>query len=110
MSSPAKPSMPGRTLRTAVVAAVALASLAAGAARIVTDAPPPPVPRTTLESGYQVRCWQYGRLLFEERAIQLGAEAPGGVKLQGTDARRQPLMVTDTGNATCLIRRIPAKP
>jgi hypothetical protein len=54
---------------------------------------------------YQLRCWQYGRLLFEERALQLATDSVEGLKLSGTDRRRQPVMVTDTGNATCLIRR-----
>lgn len=58
---------------------------------------------------FQVRCWQYGRLLFEEQDVRLDDEVVGGLKLRGTDRQRHPLMVTDTGNATCLIRSNPPK-
>lgn len=53
---------------------------------------------------FQVRCWQYGRLLFEERDVALPADIASGLKLRGTDRRQQPVYVADTGNATCLIR------
>lgn len=53
---------------------------------------------------YLVRCWQYGRLLFEERDVQLATDVTAGLKLQGIDRQRQPVYVADTGNATCLIR------
>ncbi len=53
---------------------------------------------------YQVRCWQHGRLLFEEPEVRLDDEVVAGLKLRGSDRQRHPLMVTDTGNATCLIR------
>lgn len=53
---------------------------------------------------YLVRCWQDGRLLFEERDVALAADVTAGLKLRGTDRQRQPVMVADTGSATCLIR------
>lgn len=54
---------------------------------------------------YQIRCWQYGRLLFEENQVALPADnARYGVKLAGTDRKGQPLLVAETKNATCLIR------
>lgn len=56
---------------------------------------------------YLLRCWQYGRLLFEERDVQLPADISAGLKLRGTDRNKQALYVTDTGNATCLIRHVP---
>ncbi len=56
-------------------------------------------------STYQIRCWQYGRLLFEENQVALPADnAQYAVKLAGTDRKGQPLLVAETKNATCLIR------
>lgn len=78
------------------------------------DAPPalPERPAAVADDTFQLRCWQYGRLLFEERALQLSTDTVQGLKLSGTDRRQQPVMVTDTGNATCLLRRAaaPRKP
>jgi hypothetical protein len=54
---------------------------------------------------YQVRCWQYGRLLFEENHIALPVgNGRYGIKLAGTDPRGKPIYIADTDNATCLIR------
>jgi len=72
--------------------------------RSSTTSRPAAVPSTPL---YQVRCWQYGRLLFEARDVELSGDV-AGLKLRGTDRNRQPVIVTDTGNATCLIRSVPA--
>ena len=56
---------------------------------------------------YQVRCWQYGRLLFEENRVSLPPGDGYAVKITGTDAQGHPLYVAETTNATCLIRRTP---
>jgi hypothetical protein len=63
-----------------------------------------PSARAPAEPLYVMRCWQYGRLLFEERDLTQPPEISAGLKLRGTDRNRQPVYVTDTGNATCLIR------
>jgi hypothetical protein len=56
---------------------------------------------------YQIRCWQQGRLLFEENQVSLPADsAKYGVKMTGTDRHGKPIYVADTTNATCLIRSI----
>ena len=56
-------------------------------------------------STYQIRCWQYGRLLFEENQVVLAADnAQYTLKIAGTDRKGQPLFVAETKNATCLIR------
>lgn len=60
------------------------------------------------QAAYQLRCWQHGRLLFEERDLQLPPEVTAGFKLRGSDRNKQPVYVTDTGSATCLIRMAPA--
>jgi hypothetical protein len=71
-------------------------------------APPPERPVPSASGLYQVRCWQYGQLLFEERDVQLTSDMAASLKLR--DRNRQLVVVTDTGNATCLIRAIPARP
>jgi hypothetical protein len=54
---------------------------------------------------YQIRCWQFGRLLFEQNRISLPAEgAQYGIKIGGTDRNDRPFYVAETKNATCLIR------
>jgi hypothetical protein len=106
-------SSPSEFLRVTLFAtALAAAAVAVPAGTVVGEpaavapperaAPPPTGPL------FQVRCWQYGRLLFEEREVELSGDVVAGLKLRGSDRQRQPVMVTDTGNATCLIRRSPA--
>ncbi len=54
---------------------------------------------------YQMRCWQEGRLLFEENGLMLPAEnGRFAFKTAGTDRHGSPVFVADTKNATCLIR------
>ncbi|HJV95903.1 MAG TPA: hypothetical protein VJ608_07690 [Albitalea sp.] len=76
-----------------------------------TDSTPPAKPPVVAEkpakpaAAYQIRCWQYGRLLFEENHVMLPADsAKYGVKMAGTDRKGQPIYVAETNNATCLIR------
>ena len=57
---------------------------------------------------YQLRCWQYGRLLFDEGPVTLGAEARQGAKLVAIDRNGAPLIVTDAGGTTCLARSFAA--
>jgi hypothetical protein len=94
--------------RLAIVLAVAIACtllvpLLVTAGTVEADPAPPPE-RTVATGLYQVRCWQYGRLLFEERDVQLPSDVAAGVKLRGSDRNKLPVYVADTGNATCLIR------
>lgn len=107
-------SNPSRLLAAALIAAVLgvlILPMLGHAGTVVSEKPvvaeravPAPTP-----GQYQVRCWQHGRLLFEERDIELAGDMVSGLKLRGTDRYRQPLMVSDTGNATCLIRSLPRK-
>ena len=54
---------------------------------------------------YQIRCWQEGRLLFEENRVTLPSDnAQYGFKMAGTDRKGKPIFVAETRNATCLIR------
>jgi hypothetical protein len=81
--------------------------------RIVSPVPPPP-PAAALSqkaSGtYQLRCWQYGRLLFDEGPVTLGVEARQSAKLVAIDRHGAPLIVTDAGGTTCLARPSAATP
>ena len=70
--------------------------------------PPPPAPAAPVRKAsgtYQLRCWQYGRLLFDEGPVTLGAEARQGAKMVGTDRNGGALFITaDLGGTTCLAR------
>lgn len=69
--------------------------------------PAPAVPATPApkpHGSYRLRCWQYGKLLFDEGAVSLGADARQSAKLVVTDRNGAPLLVTDAGSATCLVR------
>ncbi len=56
-------------------------------------------------SGYVLRCWQEGRLIVEENHVSL----PPGIdlnaaKLKVLDSNDLPVFITETKNATCLVR------
>jgi len=59
---------------------------------------------------YQLRCWQYGHLLFDEGPVTLGAEARKGARLVAIDRHGAALIVTDAGGTTCLARPSAAAP
>lgn len=123
-----KPSNRVRRLRMAVagttIVAVALAlvqwplvvsagvsktgSIREGATDPTAEAPKAAVPASTV--GYRLRCWQYGRLLFDEGPVMLGAEARQQARLVATDRQGASLLVTDAGGATCLARAMGPAP
>jgi len=132
-------SLPGRAkwlgIRLAAVSGVALAAVvgilqlpsgatagvatatAAADDRVVSGlppAPPPPastpLPRQKGQGTYRLRCWQYGRLLFDEGPVTLGPEARQGAKLVATDRNGGSLIVTDSGWTTCQARPYPPEP
>ncbi|MEJ8853276.1 hypothetical protein WKW79_01775 [Variovorax robiniae] len=76
--------------------------------------PPVPAPQPPVRKAagtYQLRCWQYGRLLFDEGPVTLGAEAKQGAKMVATDRNGGALFVTaDLGGTTCLARPSPPAP
>jgi hypothetical protein len=53
---------------------------------------------------YQLRCWQHGRLLFDEAPVTLGADARQGTRLVAIDRHGAPLIVTVAGETTCQAR------
>jgi hypothetical protein len=105
-----KPSEAG--LRALRVAALTLSAPLCALAGVTTTAEPKeparpaaPAAQTAKAAAYQMRCWQYGKLLFEESLASL--PAGGGqysLKVSGTDRKGQPVYVAETKNATCLIR------
>jgi hypothetical protein len=88
----------------------------AGVASADGDRNPSHVPASAAASSqkapgtYQLRCWQYGRLLFDEGPVTLGAEARQGARLVAIDRHGAPLIVTDAGGTTCLARPLAAAP
>jgi hypothetical protein len=79
--------------------------------RSIARIPPPPAAPSQRASGtYQLRCWQYGRLLFDEGPVTLGAEARQGAKLVAINRHGAALIVTDAGGTTCLARPSAAPP
>jgi len=78
--------------------------VAASAPRLTPMRPQAAEPQATVAGLYQIRCWQHGRLLFEDR-ITLPADAAAyGIRMSGTDRNGKPMYVAETRNATCLVR------
>lgn len=90
----------------------ATAGIAAGTGdRLASHDPPPSAaPNARAPATYQLRCWQYGRLLFDEGPVTLGAETRQAAKVVAIDRHGSALIVTDTGAATCLARPFAAAP
>ncbi|HEX4585165.1 MAG TPA: hypothetical protein VH183_10065 [Burkholderiaceae bacterium] len=65
-------------------------------------------PKVPAPPSYILRCWQYGRLIFEELdlPVQAGLEA-ATPKMKLLDAAGLPLFVSETKNATCILRPRP---
>lgn len=64
---------------------------------------PPQAPR------YHLRCWQNGRLLFEQSVAALPAEAGrGSSRIHAKDGAQEPVIVYETRNATCMARSLRA--
>lgn len=62
-------------------------------------------PAKPTAGGYQLRCWQHGRLLFEENNVALPTDNPRyALRLTGNDGHGRPIYVAETQNATCLVR------
>ena len=106
-----RPSDAGRMLAalTLLVPVLALSGVNIGTpAPAAVPARPARVEAAATASGiYQIRCWQHGLLLFEDR-ITLPADAAAySIRMSGTDRNGKPMYVTETRNATCLVRIAP---
>jgi hypothetical protein len=55
---------------------------------------------------FHLRCWQDGRLIFEQAVATLPAEAGRSTRIQAKDAAREPVIVYETRNATCMARAL----
>jgi hypothetical protein len=78
---------------------------------VVSRAPPPSaLPNRKSSSGFRLRCWQDGRLLFDEGPVTLGPEARQSASLVAIDRNGGALIVTDAGGTTCLARPFPPPP
>jgi hypothetical protein len=88
----------GLAVAAVLAPALTMATVSAGPVREAATGARP-------EGGYQIRCWQQGRLLFEENQISLPTEgARKALRISATDRAGRPIYITDTDNATCLIR------
>ncbi len=58
-------------------------------------------------SGYELRCWQEGRLILQENDLQAPANSAADV-LRMNDRNRQRVRVLETKNATCLLKKVSA--
>lgn len=58
-------------------------------------------------SGYELRCWQEGRLILQENTLQAPADSTADV-LRMTDRNGQRVRVLETKNATCLLKKVSA--
>ena len=92
----------------------ATAGVATGADdRVAPRVPPPssnPAPNQKGQTTYRLRCWQYGRLLFDEGPLTLSPETRQSAKLVATDRHGGTLIVTDSGWTTCQARPFPPAP
>jgi hypothetical protein len=56
-----------------------------------------------------LRCWQEGKLLFEEPLASVPAETRKNARLSVVDRNGQSLHVIDMAGATCLVRSTPTE-
>jgi hypothetical protein len=99
---------------TAAIAMVVLLTLPLVATSGVSstesrDAPPSGAYQKDAKGAYnyQMRCWQHGRLLFEQNLFELPTDGSRyQLKVSGSDRYGRPVYVAETSNATCLIRSV----
>ncbi len=99
-----------RPLISLLAALVSLGPLPAAAGAAAT--PQPILPPVVEDAGdraapppvYQMKCWQFGRLIIDEPNLQEPAAqiARATVKASGPDASS--LYLVETANATCLVK------
>jgi hypothetical protein len=94
--------------------AFAAASITVGAKLVEDEAKPPeaksPPPANERlapkppKGAFQIRCWQYGELLFEEYAQSAPTDLGKGALNLAGKGEQQRLYLVDTQNATCLVK------
>lgn len=130
MSASNSRSLRSRMPRLSIIALVGMTSLLAGAVSefpaepiMVSQASAQPAPRSMpvavpvaaaaspAVGRFTVRCWQYGKLLFEETLSQLPTENDAvTIRMQGADRANSPYQLLDTRTAMCLVKPSPDKP
>ena len=71
----------------------------------------PPAANRKAPATFQLRCWQYGYLLFDEGPVTLDAETRQSAKMVAIDRHGRALIVTaDSNGTTCLARPSPSPP
>jgi hypothetical protein len=84
---------------TTTIVAAGVSTLEAG-----PRVPSSPKPAERATGPWQIRCWQDGRLLFEENGVSLPDNAVYPTLITAADRQGRPVFVAETRNATCLIR------
>jgi len=109
---------PPRIRRAVLFAALAAATLSAAVfaapARdneggLVKTAMQPKAAARSKTGGYELRCWQYGRLILEEHFLQPPPESASDA-LRMNDEAGKPVRVLETSNATCLLKAVSVPP
>lgn len=60
-------------------------------------------------AGYELRCWQEGRLILQEHFLRAPPESAADA-LRLNDTAGRPVRVLETTNATCLLKAVPTPP
>ena len=89
--------------RSDLLAALAAVTCAAASATVT------PLPDDKARAGYQLRCWQEGRLMFEENAVTLPAGAKE-MRVVAIDRSGRPILLVESGNASCVLRHLEERP
>lgn len=98
----------------ALLAALAVPIAAAGITGKVDAAPPSSSQPKAKASpaappSYQLRCWQYGRLILEEVTRDIPSESALDV-MRLHDRNGGQVLLMETNNATCLVKTAPPAP
>lgn len=102
----------GVLLAAAGVASVAVAGDSAAGVNSAASMVPATasLPAPTAPPGvYEVRCWQYGQLIFDERTSAPVGEPKGyALKFQSGTGAHTAAYITETSNATCVVKPVSA--
>lgn len=94
--------------KTAVAICVMLSMQPAGVAEVIADAGKTTGSDTAsvLSASHNLRCWQYGRLIFEEAIAAIPADVvAAGVPFRGKGDDKSSVYLLDTkSGATCLVK------
>jgi hypothetical protein len=91
-------------LAVPAIAATKLDGLASGAAADEPKASAVAPTKPQKNGGYQLRCWQFGRLILESNELDVPADSPA-YSLKLADRAHVPVYLVQAGTATCLIQR-----